>query len=75
MKAISYRNGDQIEYTGKTMKIHGGLFYEFTYLDGLKKGENGVTQNVPEDKESFHALLLAVQNYEAMNRNLSKVLI
>ena len=50
MKAISYRNGDQIEYTGKTMKIHGGLFYEFTYLDGLKKGENGVTQNVPEEK-------------------------
>jgi len=75
MKATSYRNGDKIEYTGKTMKLHGGFFYEFTYLDGIKKGEKGVTQNVPENKESFHALLLVVQNYETMKRSMSKVLI
>jgi hypothetical protein len=75
MKAISHRNGDRIEYTGKTMKLHGGFFYEFTYLDGLKKGQVGVTQSYPEDKESFHALLLRIQSYEAMNRTLSKVLI
>jgi len=73
-KAISYRNGDKIEYTGRTMKIHGGFFYEFTYLDGLKKGQNGVTQNYPENQEAFHALLLKIQNHESMNRTMQKVL-
>jgi len=74
-QAISYRNGDRIAYTGKTMKLHGGFFYEFTYVDGLKKGQIGVTQSYPEDKEAFQSLLLLIQNYEAMNRMMRKVLV
>jgi hypothetical protein len=62
-QAISHRNGDKIAYTGKTMKIHGGFFYEFTYLDGLKKVQIGVTQSYPEDKETFQALLLMCERF------------
>lgn len=74
-QSISHRNGDKIAYTGKTMKIHGGFFYEFTYLDGLKKGQIEVTQSYPEDREAFRALLILIQNYEATNRMMRKVLI
>jgi hypothetical protein len=48
MKKTSYRNGDKIEYTGISKVIHGGLFYEFIWLEGKQKGEKGFTQKGPK---------------------------
>ena len=44
-----YRNGDKCEYTGKTVTLHGGLFYEFIWLEGVRKGQTGVTQCAPKE--------------------------
>lgn len=51
----AYRNGDRIAFTGRSRPIAGGTFYEFTYLDGAKKGETGVTQNAPDPKPTTDA--------------------
>lgn len=43
-----YFKGDAIRFTGKTLELHGGLFFEFVYEEGHKKGETGVTQYGPD---------------------------
>lgn len=43
-----YWNGDLAKYTGKTMTIHGGLFYEIELLEGHLKGQTKVTQRAPQ---------------------------
>jgi hypothetical protein len=43
-----YFKGDLAKYTGNTMKLHGGLFYEIELLEGHMKGELKVTQRAPE---------------------------
>ena len=50
-KPDGYSNGDAIRYTGKTHELHGGIWHEFEYLEGAKKGETGVTPaaKVPEE--------------------------
>ncbi len=45
MKA--YRNGCQVEYLGTSQVLHGGLFYDFVWLEGPKAGQAGVTQTPP----------------------------
>jgi len=42
-----YWKGDLAQYTGKSMTLHGGLFYEFVLLDGHLKGEIKVTMRAP----------------------------
>lgn len=42
-----YWHGDLARYTGKTMMLHGGLFYEIELLEGHMKGELKVTQRAP----------------------------
>ena len=48
MKNTTYFYGDKAVYTGKTMIIHGGLFYEIKVVEGHRKGELKVTQNGPK---------------------------
>ena len=43
----TYWNGDMARYTGKTMTLHGGLFYEIEMLEGHLKGHTKVTQRAP----------------------------
>lgn len=42
-----YFKGDLAEYTGKTVTLHGGLFYEIKLLEGHMKGKTKVTQRAP----------------------------
>ena len=42
-----YWNGDLARYTGKTMTLHGGLFYEIEMLEGHLKDQTKVTQLEP----------------------------
>lgn len=42
-----YFKGDLAKYTGKTLTIHGGLFYEIELLEGHLKGQMKVTQRAP----------------------------
>ena len=44
-----YHGGDEIEYTGKTQDIHGGAFHEFTFKDGHKAGQTGLTAHGPQE--------------------------
>ena len=44
----TYWNGDLARYTGKTMTLHGGLFYEVELLEGRLKGQTKVTQRAPK---------------------------
>jgi hypothetical protein len=44
MQETFYFNGDLCQYTGKSLMIHGGLFYEFIYLEGIKANKIGHTQ-------------------------------
>lgn len=44
----TYFNGDLARYTGKTMILHGGLFYEIELLEGHMKGQLKVTQRAPK---------------------------
>jgi len=43
-----YRKGDLAEYTGKTMMIHGVIFYEYKFLEGHRVGKLEVTQVAPK---------------------------
>lgn len=43
-----YFHGDLAKYTGKTMALHGGLFYEIEMLEGHMKGQIKVTQRAPQ---------------------------
>ena len=45
-----YFKGDKAQYTGKVEEIYGGTFYEFTYLEGHKKGTIGHTSRRPITK-------------------------
>jgi hypothetical protein len=45
----TYFHGDLARYTGKTMMIHGGLFYEIELLEGHLKGRFKVTQRAPTE--------------------------
>lgn len=36
-----YFMGEKVRMTGKIEEIHGGLFREFVYLTGPKKGQTG----------------------------------
>jgi hypothetical protein len=47
MKAI-YWKGDLAEFTGNTMRLHGGLFYEYRLLEGHRKGDLIVSMRAPE---------------------------
>ena len=51
MKHRTYIDGDLVEYTGETKQIHGGNFYVFLYIEGLKKGKEGVTQRGPNGED------------------------
>ena len=42
-----YFKGDKVQYTGKSEKMYGKMFYEFEYLEGRKKGQKGHTPNSP----------------------------
>lgn len=42
-----YWKGDLAKYTGKSMMLHGALFYEFELLEGHLKGQLRVTQRAP----------------------------
>lgn len=44
----TYLHGDLARYTGKTLVIHGGLFYEVEMLEGHLKGQTKVTQRAPK---------------------------
>jgi hypothetical protein len=44
----TYLAGNKIKYTGIKEVKHGGLFFEFEYLDGYKKGQKGWTQRAPK---------------------------
>ena len=48
-KEAVYHSGNVIEYTGITMQIAGGLFYEYIIMDGHKKGKKEVTQKAPKN--------------------------
>ncbi|MFX1767940.1 hypothetical protein PWP93_36330 [Paraburkholderia sp. A1RI-2L] len=43
-----YWHGDLARYTGKTLTIHGGLFFEIELLEGHMKGQLKVTQRAPD---------------------------
>jgi len=43
-----YRNGDLCQYTGNSVMIYGGLFYEFIYLEGINSNKIGHTQHKPK---------------------------
>lgn len=45
--ATLYYRGDLARYTGKTMSLHGGLFYEIELLEGHLKGSLKVTMRAP----------------------------
>lgn len=47
---IFHFKGDKVQYTGKSEKMYGGMFYEFVYLEGHKKGKKGHTPNSPDDR-------------------------
>jgi hypothetical protein len=53
MKHTTYICGDLAEYTGKMKQIHGGSFYVFRYLEGEKKGKEGVTQRGPSGQDIY----------------------
>lgn len=64
-----YFKGDKVQYTGKSEIIYGGMFYEFVYMEGHKKGKIGHTPNPPfasnkknEDVESSNEYLLEVDD-------------
>lgn len=42
-----YWQGDLCRYTGKSLPLHGALFYEFRFLEGHRIGQMGVTQRPP----------------------------
>ena len=42
-----YINGNEAEYTGETMELHGGLFYEIRMLEGADAGKVKVTLRAP----------------------------
>jgi hypothetical protein len=44
----TYFHGDKAVYTGKTMEIHGGKFYEIKLVEGHLKGQTKVTQRSPK---------------------------
>lgn len=44
----TYWNGDKARYTGKTMVLHGGTFYEIVLIEGHLKGQTKVTQRAPQ---------------------------
>lgn len=46
MKTL-YWHGDLARYTGVTMTLHGGLFYEIEILEGWLKGQFKLTQRAP----------------------------
>jgi len=48
---VFYHKGDKCQYTGKTILLHGGLFHEFYYLEGHKKGKFEVTLREPKKLE------------------------
>ena len=43
----TYWNGDLARYTGKTMTLHGGLFYHVKMTDGRFAGQIKVTMTAP----------------------------
>jgi hypothetical protein len=45
--AHTYFRGDKAIYTGKTIVLHGGLFYEIKLVEGHMKGQLKVTQRAP----------------------------
>jgi hypothetical protein len=46
--ATLYWKGDLARYTGKTVSLYGGLFYEIELLEGHMKGETKLTQRAPD---------------------------
>lgn len=48
--AFTYWHGDKAEYTGKSERMHGGLFYEVRLLEGHLKGQTKWTQRAPTSK-------------------------
>ena len=44
----TYFHGDKAVYTGKTMVIAGGLFYEIKMVEGHLKGQLKVTPHAPK---------------------------
>jgi hypothetical protein len=47
MTKTTYFNGDQAEYTGVVLQIHGGTFYEVVMLEGIYKGQTKAVKNPP----------------------------
>lgn len=43
-----YFKGDLAKYTGNTVVLHGGLFFEIELLEGHLKGQTKHTQRAPE---------------------------
>ncbi|MFM0432325.1 hypothetical protein PQQ75_25165 [Paraburkholderia aspalathi] len=46
MKTL-YWHGDLARYTGATVTLYGGLFYEIEMLEGHMKGDFKLTQRAP----------------------------
>ncbi len=42
-----YFKGDLAKYTGRSVVLHGGLFYEIELIEGHRKGDRVVTQRAP----------------------------
>lgn len=42
-----YFNGDKVRYTGEWRVMCRGLFYEYEFMDGTRKGSLGWTQRIP----------------------------
>lgn len=45
---FTHVNGDRAEYTGQSVTLHGGLFYEVEFTEGAKQGQQAVTQRAPD---------------------------
>ena len=46
-KSTTYWHGNMAEYTGKTVLLHGAVFYEIKLTEGHMTGQIKVTQKAP----------------------------
>ena len=55
--------GDRCEYTGKTVKLYGGVFYEVRLIEGHLKGETRLVKEPKNDinqvKSNWNSLGIA----------------
>ena len=47
-KAVTFWKGFEAEYTGKTIQLHGAIFYEIRIVEGFMTGQIKLTQAAPK---------------------------